>query len=126
MCKNFKNDTLFATHSRDFQVNVVNCILDTTTIDSTLMDTTATSLYQLEETNISIYPNPFTNDFHIQMPLTLVKASYLITSSTGQVLQSGIFNEEKNTISSTNWSSGVYFIQIKWKDRNITKMLIKY
>jgi hypothetical protein len=51
---------------------------------------------------ISVFPNPFNNEFNVRFNLkTMVKASYFLTNSSGQILiksETKFFNETDNTI----------------------------
>ncbi|WP_103072249.1 sulfatase-like hydrolase/transferase [Aquimarina sediminis] len=80
-----------------------------------------------EETNYSIYPNPFGNQLHI----TIEKGSYQnavieIFNNLGQSMFSRVYqNVDRIKIPTQDLSVGQYFIKISIDDKMATKRLIK-
>jgi hypothetical protein len=72
---------------------------------------------------ISVYPNPTTADFTIEITKELIGEEYLITDFSGRLLRSGTFQSNKEKVELEMFSNGVYLIQIK--NRNIQQRIIK-
>ncbi len=60
--------------------------------------------------DISVYPNPATNQVNIERVTSLM--NYRLMSVTGSVLQSGPLNVGKNRLDMSNYSPGVYMIEL--------------
>ncbi len=60
--------------------------------------------------DISVYPNPATNQVNIERVTSLM--NYRVMSVTGSVLQSGPLNVGTNRLDMSNYSPGVYMIEL--------------
>jgi hypothetical protein len=65
--------------------------------------------YLANHSTMVVFPNPASNQFHIK-ELTL-GTSITITDISGRVVYSGLANGDLMTISTQNWSNGMYLIQ---------------
>jgi hypothetical protein len=90
-------------------------------IDQLYLDITS-GIETIETTNVSVYPNPFSNNVN----MVVDKASTIkITDVIGSVICSGTVNAGTNTIETGSFSSGVYFITISNNTGSVTKKMIK-
>ena len=88
-----------------------------------VIDTTATSISELEKNNFAVFPNP-ANDF-----LTITSAenkifSVTIFNSFGEKIYSAQATTNLN-VETVNFSSGLYFVQIIADKKSFTKRIIK-
>ena len=88
-----------------------------------VIDTTATSISELEKNNFAVFPNP-ANDF-----LTITSAenkifSVTIFNSFGEKIYSAQATTNLN-VETVNFSSGLYFVQIITDKKSFTKKIIK-
>jgi uncharacterized delta-60 repeat protein len=72
---------------------------------------------------ISVYPNPTTADFTIEVTKGLIGEGYTITDCSGRLLKSATFDSNKEKVELGMFSNGVYLIQIK--NRNIQQRIVK-
>jgi len=88
-----------------------------------VIDTTATSISEIEKNNFAVFPNP-ANDF-----LTITSAdnkifSVIIFNSLGEKIYSAQATTNLN-VETVNFSSGLYFVQIIADKKSFTKKIIK-
>lgn len=85
-------------------------------------NTTALSndTFDLEKA-ITIYPNPVTDELHLQMPSNVTLQKATIFNNLGQVLQ----ESNQSDFSISTLSSGVLYIQIQTSDGTFHKKIIK-
>lgn len=88
-----------------------------------VIDTTATSISEIEKNNFAVFPNP-ANDF-----LTITSAenkifSVTIFNSFGEKIYSAQATTNLN-VETVNFSSGLYFVQIIADKKSFTKKIIK-
>lgn len=88
-----------------------------------VIDTTATSISEIEKNNFAVFPNP-ANDF-----LTITSAdnkifSVIIFNSFGEKIYSAQATTNLN-VETVNFSSGLYFVQIIADKKSFTKKIIK-
>jgi hypothetical protein len=92
-------------------------------------DTTITGITEqtLNNTNISMYPNPSAGSFSLQLQTPLQKASLQITNSIGVVVFSKNYNNLQNTtINTTHFASGLYNVSISSGSSVFSKKLVVY
>ncbi len=63
--------------------------------------------------NIQIFPNPVIEVLKIQLPENTTPLFYFIFNAYGQMLQQGIIESSKATISMSKFPSGVYFLRLE-------------
>lgn len=91
---------------------VYNCIIFPE-IDTMIVDTTTANTNTLYSSNWEIFPNPTLDNFHLSFSGNMIPNSICtIYNYTGKLIYSKIINAERTIINSTNWPSGIYFIQI--------------
>ncbi len=73
------------------------------------------------EKAITIYPNPVTDELHLQMPSNVTLQKATIFNNLGQVLQ----ESNQSDFSISTLSSGVLYIQIQTSDGTFHKKIIK-
>lgn len=75
---------------------------------------TGTEEFSQNDNNISVYPNPSTSEITIHLLSYSSNQQLLITDILGnEVYSQPIINQESSIINILNWSSGVYFYQIR-------------
>jgi hypothetical protein len=80
-------------------------------------------LSEISNETISIYPNPFTNDFIMEVTNDIIGQDYSITDFSGRIVTSGKCNMNKQKIDLSDVANGVYFIEIN--NKIIQKRIIK-
>jgi hypothetical protein len=63
----------------------------------------------LEQNQVRVYPNPFSDVLRIESTL---KGHYMITDITGRICKAGEIREGLNTITTTEFKAGVYILHI--------------
>ncbi|WP_203292957.1 serine hydrolase [Luteirhabdus pelagi] len=71
------------------------------------------STVSLEDTDMAIFPNPTSEELHIQ---TKEKRNYELYSSSGRLVDKGMIDQAKSTIQLPNLEDGIYFLKLKGKD----------
>jgi hypothetical protein len=72
--------------------------------------------------NITIYPNPATGMFTINVPQSLINTNVSITDSKGATLLKLTITNPQQNVDISSWSSGMYFV--RFEDGTV-KMLLK-
>ncbi len=62
--------------------------------------------------SVIVYPNPVANELHIELPGNTESANFEILSATGALVYKGSVNE-RTTVPTTSFPSGVYVIKIE-------------
>ncbi len=71
---------------------------------------------------ISISPNPFTDNFNVQ----LEKPSLVtITNNNGTIVYSSSLNKGSNSINTSSFSAGIYFVEVSSDGKKVVKKVIK-
>jgi hypothetical protein len=88
------------------------------------------SLDEISSSEITIYPNPFSNSLFIKVnELNDGISSLFIFDVTGKKIISEINSSAKNGLYEINTSAlpvGIYFLQITQNNKNITKKIVKF
>jgi len=63
--------------------------------------------------NISLYPNPANNEIILSIGNTNDNSSYSLYNTFGQLLLQGIVSQNKEVISVSEYTTGIYFIVVK-------------
>jgi hypothetical protein len=61
---------------------------------------------------LSVYPNPASTSFKIQVSPNSMGSTYGIFDMTGKCLERGVVLNETMSFNSTHWPSGMYFVRI--------------
>jgi hypothetical protein len=76
--------------------------------------------------NIDIYPNPFTDQFNLNLPPGVLKADIEVFNYTGQVIYSNKTMKAVSTIDASQWPPSVYLVRVlNAQNQIITRNLIK-
>ncbi len=67
---------------------------------------------ELKLSTLSVYPNPASTSFKIQVSPNSMGSSYGIYDMTGKSLERGVVLNETMSFNSTHWPSGMYFVRI--------------
>ncbi len=79
-----------------------------------------TSIHELNNVDVNVYPNPFLNEIHIDGNLD-EKLNWELMNAVGEIVQKGTGNELNNL----NLSSGIYYIRITKNNQTLVKKLMK-
>jgi hypothetical protein len=67
---------------------------------------------ELNLSTFSVYPNPASTSFIIQVSPNSMGSAYGIYDMTGKSLERGVVLNETMSFNSTHWPSGMYFVRI--------------
>ena len=70
---------------------------------------------------LKVYPNP-TNGI-VTLELSIGASNYILTNSTGQIIQTGVLEHGINSVDLSKFPSGLYLIQVRTQDAILTKKL---
>jgi uncharacterized delta-60 repeat protein len=73
----------------------------------------------------SVYPNPVTNKFIIEVEDLSSKLAYEVYNASGQIMVKGDFIEKAN-VNANNYSPGIYFVKVGNDNYFQVKKIIKY
>jgi hypothetical protein len=91
--------------------NTLGCVSQSPTT-LTVFVSPCTGIDELDNNqSIIFYPNPFTNEIYLKVEGEIKNKKYLIYTASGQLIQSGILNDNK--INCSDFSKGLYFIKIE-------------
>ncbi|MES2655216.1 MAG: T9SS type A sorting domain-containing protein [Bacteroidota bacterium] len=92
--------------------SIPNDTLPTDTVPP--VDTTHTSVINKYSVpaSVSVYPNPFTYNLHIQVPAEHLQATFQLFNHLGQLVSEGIVNKTLFTIDTNTLTNGMYYIKI--------------
>lgn len=82
------------------------------------------SIISLSENAISMYPNPTSAMFTLQITNLDEKANITISTVTGQILTKLSTRNEKSIIDLSKFAKGLYFVDIQIKEQVIRKIII--
>ncbi|MEO7176010.1 MAG: T9SS type A sorting domain-containing protein [Saprospiraceae bacterium] len=87
--------------------------------------TSTTGISQLEENNLIAYPNPVTDILSIKFKNEIPFAEISVLNVLGKVvLKKNVKNTNNTTLQVGDLANGIYFIQIRSLEQNITKQII--
>lgn len=101
---------------------VENGSLETET--GTAIDCESLTIFDFENQNIRIYPNPFTHRLHLDFPDELIIKSIRIFDLQGKV-HFDRQSSDSNFLQVDDLSTGIYFLQLQTNQGVITEKLIK-
>jgi hypothetical protein len=113
-----------------YQIEVINpnsCVPTKSNDFSSSKSNVATNglnnIDKISTESISVYPNPTSSDFSIEITKGLIGEEYTITDFSGRLLKSGTFCSNKEKVELDIFANGVYFIQTK--NTNFKERIIK-
>jgi hypothetical protein len=77
------------------------------------------SISNISEQQVKIYPNPFSESFHIE---SNVVSEFSIRDLHGRIIQKGVLRKGDNIVSITECTSGIYFIEALGKMQMMLKL----
>ncbi|MCX6258749.1 MAG: T9SS type A sorting domain-containing protein [Bacteroidia bacterium] len=106
-------------------VLVINCNKSSDTYSTYINITSHLGVDLVKPSDISIYPNPFTGSFSLNLP-GVSKADILIFNSTGQMIYSAKTSDVSNSVNSSTWPAGIYLLRvINGNKQIITRTVVK-
>ncbi len=119
------NDTSVAieTNRNDSTITTTLPIIPIHTNTTTICNTLAISNTLTQEA-VEIYPNPFSSQIYIKN----FSATEEIMINVYNVLNKNVFFSKQNSTEPINLSSlntGIYFVDIKWDNKNVRKIIVK-
>jgi CubicO group peptidase (beta-lactamase class C family) len=79
-----------------------------------------TSIHELNNVDVNVYPNPFLNEIKIEGNLD-EELNWELMNAVGEIVQKGTGNE----INNLNLSSGIYYLRITKNNQTLVKKLMK-
>ena len=123
-----QNPTITITKTTEFLVRVADATNTCYTEDAVMIVVTnATSVSKsLAQSGITLFPNPATESFNIEMPESGINVNYEILDLTGASVAQGNFTSTSNpeTIH-TNFGAGMYQVVLRYNDLITTGRLSK-
>ena len=100
------------------------------TVDTTITVSTTTSVGGIEKgSELNVAPNPFNNQFRVVMTNTSITSSYILVSSNGNEVKSGVLNSNGSissaTISGQGLALGVYYLIVKNEQGMVATKVVK-
>ncbi|WP_177254133.1 T9SS type A sorting domain-containing protein [Cytophaga hutchinsonii] len=91
------------------------------------LDTDATA----ESVDVLMYPNPFNTELAIDLSSyseqgNTTSVSVEIIDATGKSIYKSTLPSELASITSADWSAGIYIVKITYNDKRISKKVVKY
>jgi hypothetical protein len=74
------------------------------------------------ESNFKIFPNPFQNEFLI---ISNAECEIKIFDSKGKLILSGRMKEKSQLIDISEYSSGIYFLELTSSNGRVTKKIVR-
>ena len=73
-----------------------------------------------------VYPNPVDLELNVQFPVSIQKANIAVYSVLGTLVYQAEMDQWNSKINTSEWSSGVFIMNISSEDFSQTKRIIKY
>ncbi len=109
----------------DYSDTIFNVCTGATSRAIALTGSTPTvKISDVNETQISVYPNPSNGIFNVKTSSNDVSNIYIYDMS-GKIIYSNILNTDVNTIDISNQANGLYLIKVQTNDEIIIKKVIK-
>lgn len=89
------------------------------------METITSVKEQVVEFEAKIYPNPFTDEITINLPVYNQSCNGAIYSSTGQIIRNFTIDSSETTIHLNDCNSGLYYIRIIVENQPFSYVVIK-
>ena len=73
--------------------------------------------------NITLYPNPANSEITLSIGNTNDSSSYSVYNTFGQLLEQGVVSQNKQVLSVSEYTTGIYFVVVKNTTTNIESTL---
>jgi hypothetical protein len=103
-----------------FQVTGVQFDIEKDIISKNNTASLSNVTFNLDET-VTIYPNPVSDEFHIQLPSNITIKNVVFYNSLGQKL----LENSSSTFSVSSLASGIHFVSIETSEGTFHKKIIK-
>jgi hypothetical protein len=74
---------------------------------------------------LSLYPNPTTRNFTVELTSAYLGGTLTVHNSLGQVIYTGTCNQPQQTIDSSAWEAGVYLVHMQQDNHTAHAVLVK-
>jgi hypothetical protein len=74
---------------------------------------------------LSLYPNPTTGNFTLELTSVYLGGTLTVHNSLGQVIYTGTCNQPQQTIDSSTWEAGVYLVHMQQDNHTAHAVLVK-
>lgn len=98
---------------------------DTVPTDTIITPPDTTSIPQFGTDGFRIYPNPVSNQLHIDYPQDFEGANYEIMNLSGQKIAKGILREKSISLNNKHFKAGKYILVIRGKNGTKSFIFIK-
>lgn len=83
-----------------------------------------TSLGELQQRGISVFPNPAINTLNIQLPENRTNINIEIRNITGQLVSQHFLNNRNSALDVSSLSHGIYFLRLFSEELDVTEKII--
>ena len=98
--------------------------IDDVRVERVIDDPTA-SLNQLDILNVSIFPNPTTDEIHIELPVTGTIVEIELMDAHGKIVWSVKDSFKKYTVDMKGFEDGIYFIRVESESATYSGRIVK-
>lgn len=109
-------------------INIFNTISSEDELVSNLLSSDNDDMIiKFIEQSIEVYPNPANEILNIKISPLLLEhiKTFSVKNTLGQSIYSANINKELNEVDLTNFSTGIYFVQIQTPKKNVIKKIVK-
>lgn len=85
----------------------------------------ATGIFNLQSTDIHLYPNPSSDILNISLPLSLPNVNIKIFDITGKQILTKSFENQRIKIDISNFRKGIYSLRINYGNQYLNKRFVK-
>ncbi len=83
------------------------------------------SLVNANKIEVLVYPNPATDLVNIELTQAATEAKLVIVNTLGQVVYQSEISENRHTLDMSNFAAGLYLMQIKSSEGEMTERIVK-
>jgi hypothetical protein len=83
------------------------------------------SLVNTDKIEVLVYPNPATDLVNIELTQAATEAKLVIVNALGQVVYQSEISENRHTLDMSTFASGLYLMQIKSSEGELTERIVK-
>ena len=102
------------------EVTLGSCVEVSNCINFNTLNTT-----EFNKETVEVYPNPVTSILNIRLPESINKAKLSIVTIEGKELLRKVIDKPYNEIEFSQFSNGIYFVNIKSNGRTLSYKVVK-